>query len=86
MILVRYEDFMKDKVGEIVGLARRLGLEPAYDIADRVDTQFQPRGRLRGIPWLDFFGADNLAQIETICADRMQQFGYLPADKIRNVA
>lgn len=78
IILIRYEDFVADKEGEIAQLAMRLDLDPVRDITDKVDIQYQPRGCNRGVPWLDFFGADNLTRIETICTDRMRQFGYLP--------
>jgi len=75
MILLKYEDFSKDKVGELGRLARALGLEKKHDVSHRVDVQFQPAGD-RGVRWDEFFGAENLSRIETICADRMARFGY----------
>ena len=75
MVLVRYEDFVGDKVGEISRLARRLGLPRTYDISDEVDIQFQGRG-MRNVGWNSFFGARNLARIEDICSRRMRVLGY----------
>jgi len=75
IILAQYEDFLKDKVGEISRLASELNLTQVNDISDKVDIQYQPRGD-REINWQDFFGADNLARIETLCSRRMVLFNY----------
>jgi hypothetical protein len=75
MVLIRYEDFLEDKTGEIARLAERLGLARINDISDKVDTQYQPRGN-RGIDWHTFFGEGNLKRIERICSDRMHLLGY----------
>ena len=53
------------------------------DISDKVDRQYQRRGD-RNVSWPDFFGPDNLARIERICGDRMQRFGYLPGEDLRD--
>lgn len=76
MVLVRYEDFLQDKVGTIQSLAQAVGLKATGDIADRVNIQYQPRGD-RNINWLDFFGAENLTKIEEICQEKMQIFKYI---------
>ncbi len=76
MILVRYEDFVRDKIGKIRQLAHSLGLDKMYDISGRVDIQFQPRGE-RDVKLQDFFGQDNLALIESTCGKRMKLFDYL---------
>lgn len=44
MILVRYEDFLRDKPGIMQRLAESLGLKAVADISEMVDVQFQPRG------------------------------------------
>ena len=77
-ILVRYEDFVADKAGQIETLARRLDLEPRHDVTAYLDVQYQPKGD-RSVSWLDFFGHDNLARIERICAQGMRRFGYAPS-------
>jgi hypothetical protein len=76
--LMRYEDFMTDRVGSIARLAADLGLPVTTDISKDVDKQFQPRGKDRGLAWAEFFGPRNLAAIETICATRMERIGYAP--------
>ena len=55
--LIRYEDFVADKVGAIHRLAGELGLAVTADIAARVDVQFQPRGK-RATDLRAFFGAN----------------------------
>jgi sulfotransferase family protein len=78
MVLVRYEDFMRDKAGAIRRLARAVSLEPTHDLGRYVDVPYQPRGQ-REVSWRDFFGPDNLRRIESICGDRMISLGYEPA-------
>ena len=73
--LIRYEDFVLDKIGTISSLARKVGLNAIKDITDYVDIQYQPRGD-RNVSWVEFFGTNNLRCIETICSDRMNYFGY----------
>jgi len=76
MELVRYEDFLKDKMGTIHGLASSLGLKISEDISDRVNIQFQPRGQDRGLAWEIFFGEHNLQRIDTICGRLAGSLGY----------
>ncbi len=75
LALCRYEDFAADKYGEIRRLAGRLGLAEKNDIEHELDVQYQTRGD-RSVRWIDFFGEENLARIESICAERMQRLGY----------
>jgi hypothetical protein len=76
MLLVRYEDFMTDRVGYVAQLARQLDCPVVADISERVDDQYQPRGTDRGRAWVDFFGARNLETIERLCGPRMRELGY----------
>ncbi|NUO71156.1 MAG: sulfotransferase [Frateuria sp.] len=73
--LVRYEDFVADKVGVIEQLADDLGLAVVNDISGEVDKQFQPRGD-RNAVLENFFGRENLRIIEATCAKPMSAFGY----------
>jgi hypothetical protein len=73
--LIRFEDFLADKVGEITRLAGLLDLPRKRDVSGRVDVQFQPPGD-RSVGWKTFFGVDNLARIERICGQRMERFDY----------
>lgn len=79
-VLVRYEDFLADKLTSIRDLALRLGLAPRRDIRSKLDTQFQPRGDRDARP-VDFFGPANLDRIERICAPGMARYGYGPAER-----
>ena len=74
MLLLRYEDFLADKLGSIEKLAADCGLHDCQDISDKVDVQYQPRGTSRAP--LQFFGAQNLLRIERLCGSRMREFGY----------
>ncbi len=78
MVLVRYEDFMQDKVGTITHLAQHIEHPLVRDITDKTDMRYnnQYRGQNRGKPWEEFFGVDNLARIQKLCSSRMHQFGY----------
>jgi hypothetical protein len=75
LLLVRYEDFKQNKESYIERLAERLGLEARYDISERVDIQFQPKGdHSTSVEF--FFGADNLNAIKRICHQNMKKLGY----------
>lgn len=76
--VVRYEDFVEDKVGTIHDLADSLDLEIVEDISEKVDRSFQPRGQRRGRSYPEVFGEENLDRIERICGDRMVELGYEP--------
>ncbi len=74
-ILIRYEDFKKDKVKSIEELAKQLNLPLVNDISDKVDIQYQPAGN-QSVDKIDFFGDYNLKKIEQICGDKMQKYNY----------
>ena len=76
MILVKYEDFKKDKEGEIAALANSLGMAGMDPIAQHVDIQYQPKGKV-DVDILQFFGRENLNAIENICGAHMRHFGYV---------
>lgn len=76
--LVRYEDFLADKAGEIDRLAEALHLEARHPIDDLLDHPFQPPGD-RSVSWAAFYGPNNLARIEALCGERLHRLGYEPA-------
>jgi hypothetical protein len=76
MVMVRYEDFVRDKPGAISRLAAQLGMHAPDDISLKMNVQFQPQGRNKDLDWQTFFGEDNLHRIEQRCAPRMQQLRY----------
>lgn len=71
-LVVRYEDFARDKQGCIESLAQRLGESVRVDIADRVDISRQPAGARRARPEADVFGA-NLARIHARCSESLSE-------------
>ena len=75
MILIRYEDFLKEKEGEIYNLAAKLNLDPQHNISHKVNVQYQSKGRSDVSP-AAFFGDKNLRIIEKICETQMNKFGY----------
>ena len=75
VVLIQYEDFIKDKKKCIEELAGRLGFAVVNDISSRMDRQFQPKGD-RSTAWIEFFGPENLKKIENICKENMLHFGY----------
>jgi glycosyltransferase involved in cell wall biosynthesis len=78
MHLVKYEDFLRDKVGCVSGCASDLGLPIVNDISHLLDVQYQPRGE-HDVDWEEFFGERNLAAIERACAGPMAELGYGPS-------
>lgn len=75
IILVKFEDFLRDKAGTIGQLAAKCGLEKINDIEKLVDKQFQPQGNKK-TTWQDFYSETNLKIIEKICGQAMKEFGY----------
>ena len=76
MALIRYEDFVKDKVVQIALLAGVLGIEERCTIHQLVDKPFQPAGANRLQPLSEFFGTANLKTIELLCGSRASSLGY----------
>lgn len=74
-VLVKYEDFVNDKIGFIEGLAKEFNLENVNDISNIVDKPFQPKGN-SDTDILKFFGKRNLEVISEICGERMKELGY----------
>ena len=74
-VFIRYEDFIAGKETELRRLAEQLGIPAIGDVSAMLDVQFQPPGD-QSSSWPDFFGAENLHKIESICASEMSRFGY----------
>lgn len=73
-ILVRYEDFVRDKEKFITSLAAELGYEVVQDIRPSLDVQFQPKGS--GVSVRDFFTESQIEYIHMICGEAMGKHGY----------
>ena len=74
-ILIRYENFRQQKHATLNSLADQLGFQSTQDIKHLLEKQFQSAGN-QSISWQEFFGAKNIATIERICGDLMNQFDY----------
>lgn len=78
MRLVRYEDFVADKLGTLDALANDLGFSPTVDVRGQLDDAFQPRGNREVTP-AEFFGPE-LSRLEDRTREDMANFGYTPSD------
>jgi Sulfotransferase family len=74
-VLLRYEDFLRNKAESINSLASSLNLEIIEDVAPYVDVQYQ-RASDKRISVPAFFGEQNLSRINTICAEYMNLLQY----------
>jgi hypothetical protein len=73
-VVIRYEDFNRNKAETIDRLVKSLNLTARHDISGMVDHSFQRSGK-SSASLSEFFGA-NLARIESICAETAARFGY----------
>jgi hypothetical protein len=73
--VLRYEDFMSDKLESICRMAESLSIEKRSSISDKLDVPFQPSGN-RKVRWDDFYGKYNLSIINDVCAEEMHEFEY----------
>ena len=73
----RYEDFLKNKIGEIQRIAQSFELDARNDISECLEVEYQPKGRNQDVDWQLFFG-NNFARINKICGERMRLFNYNP--------
>lgn len=76
IIIVKYEDFNKDKIVFIKNLANHLEEKGHGDIYQFINVPFQPRGENKHISWQEFYGEKNLHRIESLCRDIMKNYGY----------
>ena len=73
--LIRYEDFVQDKLGEIDRIAELLNLPVNNDISEKLDKQYQPKGD-SSVALIEFFGKDNLNKIHQKCGSLMDRLAY----------
>ena len=75
-ILVKYEDFIKDKGKSIEDIAGHLNLKKKKDIQYIKDFQFQPKGKYSDCDIKKIFSLSILSKIQDICRDGMNKVGY----------
>jgi hypothetical protein len=75
MYLIKYEDFLKDKVGVVDDVCRYFCLGSENDISEFLGKHYQSKGN-RGTNLFDFFGRENYEKIENICRARARKFDY----------
>lgn len=75
--VVKYEDFIKNKESYIVDLTLKIiGEKGSKSIKEKIDYNFQPKGKRRDLTWKDIFGTENLSRIEEINSDLMHHYDY----------
>ncbi len=74
-VLVKYEDFKKDKENYIDELAMKLDYKPINSISHLLNKQYQPKGNAN-VDLHKFFGDRNYRKIEDICGELMQYLKY----------
>jgi hypothetical protein len=83
MLLIRYEDFLEDKLKCIQAVSQQLGINAKNDIRSNLDVQYQSRGKTRDLPWIKCYGEKNIAIIRKICSPYLQYFNYTLPQKRR---
>lgn len=71
VVVIRYEDFLLDKLQSTTNLAKSLGLHVKNDISDIVDKQFQPKGNSKAI-----ISESLAAKIHLLCKQGCGAFSY----------
>jgi len=74
-LVVRYEDFLDDKLETIHSTLASLDIPVKMDVSPFLDRQFQPKGN-HSVSLPDFFGLDNLSRIESITKTGRHRFNY----------
>jgi hypothetical protein len=76
VFLIRYEDFMKNKLNAIKNYAKDLGINKQNDISHLVDKQFQPKGENKTGDIKELFSKEVIDNVESICFAEMKELGY----------
>jgi hypothetical protein len=73
-VVVKYEDFLEDKLKFITLLAENLNISITKDVTAKLDFSFQPRGTL--VTKEEFFSPKQINYIYNKCAKEMSDYGY----------
>ncbi|SHJ16358.1 Sulfotransferase family protein [Mesonia phycicola] len=74
-VLVKYEDFVEDKLTFIDGLLDEFDFEKKNDITNILDKNFQPKGQVVK-DYVSYFGEENYNEIKAITEQVAQKFNY----------
>lgn len=77
LILVRYEDFKKEKQDVIMKLANRIGFDIKKEISHILDKQYQRKGTNTNRSAEEFFSKENYETIEKLCGAVYRQVHLL---------
>lgn len=74
--LIRYEDFIEDKIKFIDKYCEDLNIEKNNDISNLIDKQYQPKGKNKNKKVEELFSMEVIEKIENICSIEMRKLGY----------
>ncbi|SDD19145.1 sulfotransferase domain-containing protein [Halanaerobium congolense] len=74
--LIRYEDFVKNKIKSISDYCEDLNIKKINDISDLVDKQYQPKGENKNKNVKKLFSTEVIEKIENICSAEMKELDY----------
>lgn len=77
--VLRYEDFLVDKMTAIESIMDQFGLAMRHDISEHLDKQFQPKGD-HTVSVESFFGPRNMEHILRETEQGVSLFGYQTQD------
>lgn len=83
LLIVSYEDFLKDKEEYIRKLAWKLGYSELHSISHIVDKQYQPKGHSRR---KHYFSRSHREQIENICGNYADRVAALNSSNVLSAA
>lgn len=73
-ILVKYEEFIQNKIKTISSLCEQAGFPIKNDISHIMNNQFQPKGD--STVHVNSFFKGNMSKILDICGPKMEEYGY----------
>lgn len=75
IVLIKYEDFLKEKKNEIYRLAQNCNLEIKGNIDALLEQQMQSKS-INSKSLFDYYGEKNFNLIKTLCSNNMSYFNY----------
>ena len=75
IVLLRYEDFLADRIGSLARCLGDLGIKQRQDITPWLETRYQPKGDA-SMGLQDRLGNECVRFIEEICSVELHKMGY----------